>query len=664
MASPSQHSYRADIDGLRAIAVLVVVAFHAFPKVFSGGYVGVDVFFVISGFLITGLLLTSLEAQRFSLADFYVRRIKRIFPSLILTVSLCYLGGWLLLFPDEFERLGKHIAASAVFISNIVLARESGYFDTVAESKPLLHLWSLAIEEQFYIVWPLLLGAAHKFKAKLLPLVVTFTVLSLGFNLWQVQRNPVSAFYWLGARFWELSVGGGLACLRFYSKDNYDQWSARVRAWGTPLACLLMAVAIFVFSKQSAYPGWRALWPVIASALVILSEDSRMNKTWLSSKTLVRIGLISYPLYLVHWPLLSFAHIIESGTPSVWIRIVLVGASFGLAWVFYRFFETPIRSHVHSRTKATVLFFGMSCCGAVGFVTLRADGFGFRKSQQLAALNQFESYHVPTTAKCKAAHPEAHDNDCYESDTTFNETLLVIGDSHAQAAAQGLIEASRDGRLKKNLLVIARGGCQPFMNVESFDGQGATNECRAFMTGVIQAASRNPTITTVMLIGLHAPRFEGTGFGAIDDDYLIAPWHYTYDDGERQESTNARTFEAGLRATLSALVSKKVIFVHQIPELGFDPRRCVSRASSKEILGECQVPLAAVQKRQRGYREAVARVSKEFPALKTFDPVPLFCDTTTCSAATPDEMLYRDTNHLGHLGVSKLVEGLLGADHS
>ncbi|MEZ5488290.1 MAG: acyltransferase [Steroidobacteraceae bacterium] len=212
-----QPKYRPDVDGLRAIAVLSVLVYHAFPDLLPGGFVGVDIFFVISGFLISGIILTRIQAGTFTFADFYARRIRRIFPALAAVLVACLLAGWLILFPVDYERLGGHVLAGAAFVSNLVLWRESGYFDTSSELKPLLHLWSLGVEEQFYLIWPVLLVLAARFLHRILWAIVAVALLSFAANLLLVGSHASAAFYLPITRFWELMLGSMLAYAQVFS---------------------------------------------------------------------------------------------------------------------------------------------------------------------------------------------------------------------------------------------------------------------------------------------------------------------------------------------------------------------------------------------------------------------------------------------------------------
>ena len=263
----STPSYRRDIDGLRAIAVLAVIGFHAFPRLVPGGFVGVDIFFVISGYLISTIILTAVNAGRFSFATFYARRIRRIFPALIVVLTACYAAGWFLLYAEPFEQLGKHIAGGAGFVSNYVLWRESGYFDADAETKPLLHLWSLGIEEQFYLAWPLMVFVAWKARLNLVALTIVVFVLSSDLNVEGIRRDLVGTFYSPWTRFWELTAGSALAAivtdqgtgLGLKFRQLYDglrsRASVRFRRRTSRRCCSLASASKTGTSCSTASPG-------------------------------------------------------------------------------------------------------------------------------------------------------------------------------------------------------------------------------------------------------------------------------------------------------------------------------------------------------------------------------------------------------------------------
>jgi len=331
-------TYRSDIDGLRAIAVISVVLFHAFPNILKGGFIGVDVFFVISGFLISSILFENIENNRFNILNFYKKRILRIFPALIIVLLTCLVFGYFILFEDEYKNLGKHIAGGVSFISNIILWREAGYFDSSAEFKPLLHLWSLAIEEQFYIFWPCILFFTWKWRLKVWILIVSILCVSFVLNIIRIQHHAVTTFYLPMTRIWELLLGSLLAYNNYCSeakKEGYFfyflqkylviPWINNAKAF---LGVTLITVALFTLSKENLFPSWWALLPTFGAFLLISSPDAWINNTFLSHKFVVWIGLISYPLYLWHWSLFSYSHIIFSGTLPTQVTFFFNGLKF------------------------------------------------------------------------------------------------------------------------------------------------------------------------------------------------------------------------------------------------------------------------------------------------------------------------------------------------
>ena len=356
-----------NIQGLRALAVVAVVAFHAFPALLPGGFIGVDVFFVISGYLISGILYRSLAAHEFSFADFYARRAKRIFPALILVMGSCLAFGFFALLPEELDQLGIHTAGGAGFISNLLLWREAGYFDNSAASKPLLHLWSLGVEEQFYLVWPVLLFLAWKRRRALVPVTVALAVASFAYNLAEVQNNPLAAFYSPLSRFWEIAVGSLLAYHHFCRDEGTAAPVPGLDRWGGSGAMLLCA-GFFWVDNSRPFPGLWALIPVGATALLLAAgARARFNRSVLSHRFMLWIGSISYPLYLWHWPLFSYAHILQAENPSNATRVLAIGASVLLAWLTYRGIEIRFKSAPRTRLAAAWLACGIAVTASAGW---------------------------------------------------------------------------------------------------------------------------------------------------------------------------------------------------------------------------------------------------------------------------------------------------------
>jgi len=366
-------AYRPDIDGLRAIAVLSVLAFHAFPKSLPGGFIGVDIFFVISGYLISKVILTTLAEHRFSIADFYARRVRRIFPALVIVLFACLAFGWHVMLADDLGALGKHTLGGAGFVSNLVLWKEAGYFDAASETKPLLHLWSLGIEEQFYLVWPLLLWAGSKLRIPLWLVILVTGLLSFGLDIATVHHDATAAFYSPLTRAWELMVGGALAHFssrmkaaepRLMPSAFHQNGWARIAL--SSLGLVLIAYGLVRINSHRPFPGSWALLPTLGAALLIATGPSTwLARHFLASRPMVIVGLISYPLYLWHWPLLVGARTLWPEGQSTTMILGALALSFVLAWLTYRFIERPVRTG-RARPKVIALSAAMVLVAVTG----------------------------------------------------------------------------------------------------------------------------------------------------------------------------------------------------------------------------------------------------------------------------------------------------------
>ncbi len=474
--------YRPDIDGLRAVAVLAVVAFHADAALLPGGFAGVDVFFVISGFLITALLLDGLTRGAFSATDFYARRIRRLAPSLVVVLAAAGAAGWAWLLAPELAQLGTHIASSAAFITNFVLWREAGYFDAAAEYKPLLHLWSLGVEEQFYLLWPVLLAITWK---RVRPLAVIFGIAvgSFAVNVATIGSSPAAAFYWPTSRFWELAIGAAIACLSLSHGGDprlaVPRWLAWLRLPATPHAqdwCAaiglgLLALGLSLLHGGSAFPGWWALLPAGGTALLIAAGSRAwINRTILAHRGLVFVGLISYPLYLWHWPLLTFARILSAGPLGAWTTGGLVAGAGLLAWLSYRFLEQPLR-HARSRAVVPALVGAMAVAGALGLVVRANESLlPPRFPARIQALVHFtypyeDVYRQGVCYLMPDQPPGALAPECVEAEPAGRPLVLLWGDSHAAHLYPGLQQLQ--STVPFRIAEVTGSRCPPLLDIET-----------------------------------------------------------------------------------------------------------------------------------------------------------------------------------------------------
>ncbi|WP_139017344.1 acyltransferase family protein [Bradyrhizobium sp. STM 3809] len=436
--------YRADIDGLRALAVLAVLVYHAFPAALPGGFFGVDVFFVISGYLITSLIRLQISQQRFNIADFYARRIRRIFPALVLVIATTFTLGWFLLPLHEMQSLGTNIAASVVFLQNFVLLGQVGYFDIAAEKKPLLHLWSLGIEEQYYVVWPLVLLLVRRWKMNGLIVATVFGAASFVLCLIVGTRAPDYAFYLPFTRAWELLAGSALAVWHGDRTPGLPEADSRLRrasdlaAWCGFIGIL---ISFGIYQPGFSHPGWFTLLPVVGAAVLIAGRGSLIHRL-LVTPPMVFLGLISYPLYLWHFPLMAYAriHFVDSVPVGYMLAILLVSGL--LAWLTYAAVERPLRfGNRNVRLKVGGLATAMIALALVGVAADLTHGLPIRIPAKIRPfmLTNEDSLAAMRSGKCLLLPDQGPEQFAPECTGNGDRPLVVIwGDSYAAALSPGL----------------------------------------------------------------------------------------------------------------------------------------------------------------------------------------------------------------------------------
>lgn len=647
--------YRADIDGIRAIAVSSVVLFHAFPLTFKGGFAGVDVFFVISGFLITSIMLGNFDDSTFSFFTFYSKRIKRIFPSLIFMLVTCLLLAQFIFFSDELNKLTKHIMGGSGFISNFILWNESGYFDTATNTKPLLHLWSLAIEEQYYLFWPLTLVFLRKNKFNLLTFTILIAAISFSLNVKGINKDATATFYSTITRIWEIMFGSILAYLTrtpgilsshlnslnyfldkiiYHDKKTEDYQTLRNVC---SIIGFLTVMGSVIFMKERAFPGWKALWPVIGTMLLIAAGSKGIiNRLLLSNKVMVWIGLISYPLYLWHWPLISFLYIYLGNTPPFVLKTSAVILSVILAWFSFQFIEYHFKKKTNKQQDIKIV--GALCSGLLLLSIISL--YQFQKTDAYTDDPFLYKQTYAKSDKCLKKYPFNNNTFCISSNITKSPNVIVLGDSHANHLYAGLKEYYS----KKNQEVInfGPGVCLPFYNLNSINNG---MNCASSINPAIDEAISNTEVKTVILSSFYSLYTKGDIiFETVSNPALK----------DRKEILKLAIFETVEKLTKA---NKEVILFYDVPEIEVDPRNCQMRTISwseenKRILtGNCKSNLAYSKNEIELIYEEIAhstRINKNL--VKFFNPREFMCYGNECSIIKNNFILYRDTNHLNQLG--------------
>jgi len=629
--------YRPDIDGLRALAVIAVVVFHAFPEYLPGGFVGVDVFFVISGYLITGNILGAMQSNNFNVFDFYRRRVRRIFPALFAVLLAVIVFGWFSLFPDEYGRLGKHTAYGAGFAANFSLLQESGYFDTSSVTKPLLHLWSLGVEEQYYLVWPLIIMVA--LRAGLSTALVGGGLLigSFVYSIYVLSVDAPAAFYLPQARFWELMTGSLLA-IHLYNKKNLwvGRRAEKLADLLSVMGLLLVLMGYELIKEGTQFPGYFALLPTVGSALLIYSgRESYVNRTLLTLRPMVWVGVISFPLYLWHWPLLSYAHILTGASLSKGISFALVLISFLLAWGTHHLIEKPLRFGPSGGQKAIGLVSAMVLIAGGGYWILLSQGLPGREA--VATTARINSLLVGPTWKytkndiCESSYPEGFRYFCSQK-KPGPPTILLFGNSYANHLYGGF--ANSDYFANDN--VLSYGSCEPW---------GLQADCGRLKKIVVD----NPSIRMVV-INERWPRLSDDGQRL---DYFSGK---PVPNPPQATSSLGAAYTKFLEEYLSFFESRgiKVVIFGPKPEINQDARTCFARPFMKAA-NDCSIGRKEALSQQKGIVSIIRAALEKHPTVQYFDQNEVVCDRNVCNFIKEGLPLLRDEGHYSEFGSDEVV---------
>ena len=629
--------YRREIDGLRALAVLPVILFHAGFRTFSGGFVGVDVFFVISGYLITSIILTEKKAGTFSVINFYERRARRILPALFVVMAACIPFAWFWLLPNDMKDFAKSLVAVSVFASNILFLRESGYFATAAELIPLLHTWSLAVEEQYYALYPLFLWLMWRFAQRWI--VTTLVIMALGsllFAQWGAYNMPSATFFLLPTRGWELAIGAFLA---FYLTNHKAIIINSVVAQiASGAGFVFIGVAVFAFSKETPTPSLYTLLPTIGAALIIaFATPATYVGRLLGTKTFVGIGLISYSAYLWHQPLFAFARHRSLFEPSAVIFVVLSCSALGLGYLSWRFIEQPFRSRSGISRTYVILF---AACFSTLF--LAVGFYGHSTNGPVNSKNAIQQYSI-LSEKLRTNHGLS--DEC-NTEFTLSEKcrtsdepeVLLWGDSFAMHLMPGLLASNPNLKIIQATVI----SCGPVFNIASISSKltkSFSKQCIETNDRVYDLLRKQKSIKFVVMGSLFS--------SYVDEDATIL-----LRDGS--VLPGAKVADHYVTETIRSIkeLGKIPVIFSPTPQNGFDIGRCLAKATQfGGSYGDCDFDQTATEIKQKRVFEFLKRVSEVSAVVWLHDKL---CSGGTCRASFDGTFIYRDWGHMTHEGSAYL----------
>jgi peptidoglycan/LPS O-acetylase OafA/YrhL len=649
--------YRPEIDGLRALAVLPVILFHAGLQIFSGGFVGVDIFFVISGYLITSIIIDEKKAGTFTLSSFYERRARRILPALFFVMFTCLPFAWFWLNPRDIVDFAESMIAVVTFSSNIFFWHETGYFQTVAELKPLLHTWSLGVEEQFYLVFPIFLMLTWRFGKRwvLSSLVIVF-ILSLGMAQWLSVTKPAATFFLLPTRGWELLIGAFIA---FYLADkSRENFSHSVSHFLSLAGLLLIIYSIFAFDRKTPFPSIYTLVPTVGAALVILfSTKYTLVGKLLGSRLFVGLGMISYSTYLWHQPLFAFSKFRGLNEPGNLQIILIVGLAIVLAYFSWKYIEKPFRDR--SRVTRNSIFIYSSIATAIimaiGSFIYYKDGFQNRYDIPDNVLNSLKGNTLRSLCDKYYDNKGWDINFCLVGDKNKSPSIAVFGDSHSNSLLPAFDSIGKIQGL--GVAHIGLGGCPPLLDVDVLNGVYELGVCKNLAQRQFEFVKKNG-IKKVFLVArwtLYTEgEYDGTGI------YYLGLIHGDI----RARDQSRKLFEEALKRTLIAYkkIGVNVFIVEQIPLQKVDPYFAYYKVFSdsnvskrEEYLKEISIPVSEHNKHQKFTRYSFLQY-KGISQLVDLDKV--FCNEMICSLGSVGKSFYENENHISNVGALMVVNEL------
>ncbi len=632
------------IQGLRALSIVAVIVFHFQSNWLAGGYVGVDLFFVISGFLITRMIERDLGTGSFSITHFYKNRVVRLLPNLFAMIVATVVISYLVLRPYDFFQYAKSLQLSAIYLTNMVFAKQQGYFDMSRDVKPLLHTWSLSIEEQFYVLFPLLMILLFKFRKYRLPALTMLAIASFAMRWRYTQQElPSEGFFSFFGRVWEFIVGAAIVYLPQTWRTKLAQQPALF--W---LGMCVIAASLIGLDEGLPYSGLLLLAPCLAIALIIIQNESPLATQWLGARPLVFIGGMSYSLYLWHWPLMVWFHQSDFAFSSDLQSLLLVITTIAISYLAWRYIEEPFREKKHKYSgkvvAVSVIFFGLFCASAGGYIYAQS-GMELRfpnytvVAKNLASFNFETQTGITLTALTRCSSDSAASevvHNCAFGDAQATKRFLVLGDSHAGSWYPAFDAAAQTQGWQG--VQVSLPGCPPLLGIQSWDG--AKNICKPQFDARVQALLGAQSFQKVFLVAFWSMYSEG-------DERR--PYHFVSDSRvvSRDAAASKQVMAQHLKETIQFFNARgiEVVIVHTVPTL---PKRI------QDLPNDYSQIRSAVKERNRFMKESIDP-AQTAGSLSTLDAASVLCTQAICPTRVNGYVMYSDNNHISLATAAQLI---------
>ncbi|OAN14314.1 hypothetical protein A3K86_12105 [Photobacterium jeanii] len=662
--------YRPDVDGLRAIAVIAVIIFHLNSSWLSGGFIGVDIFFVISGFIITTAIYSHMQCGAFSFSEFYIKRIKRILPLFYLVATCSFCIAYFLYLPEDFVRVADSVRYASAFIANVYFERNSGYFAPSSDVLPLLHIWSLSVEEQFYLIWPVCLFLLLKFvnNNKLMTILITIFIVAISYSQISTITAPNAAYFLLQSRLFEMFSGALLAIVCVDKRNRNIHFTFLTYQVLSIVGAGVLVILFFSYSSNISFPGINALWVVLATAALIFSGErsNTLSCCILSNKVVAFLGKISYSLYLWHWPIIAFYNYYY-GSMTVSGAVICLLLTFILSILSWKFYETPLR-YLKLRYRWVVLFyFIVPVIIAVSIAKNIADNDGYMdrfepeiiefSTQHSKGFGPYANQYIKNTSY----HPFKAEVLGLQTGQISDIKALLWGDSHADHFRSSVDVLGREFGF--STLYGGQPGCPPLLGAQLLYNKELTEECKLLNDQLAEVVKSSDV--PFVFLGARWAMYTETSMKIGEEGPIFLA---DEKDSTKSVENSRRVFKESLDRTLAFIISqgKNPIVFEQVAEFSFTPNSCwLKQLKYGGITGKgCESPIEEFEIRQNYYQTYLSELEEKYPQLVVIRMKDTLCDSRACKSMLNGTPLYYDNNHLNYYGGKAVMEAYLANDES